>query len=250
MNVFKCSSPTVSVPCFLPLHLFHPLLPCWLCVLVERVVSSRGGCQQFWNATSQGTKNWRWNLTPDSQCLQPTIIKHNGHSSVQNSELLSHSWSDFYHPKLRQILWVTWMDKRTNDSVLMKAGTEPFLLQSVKKRKLSYYGHMLQKERNCMEKEIMQGTTSGHRRRGRPRTRWQDNIKTWSGLTDDRLLRSIEDRSQWRKIIHEAANPRIEDGWRYKVQCAKSVTMVGRNVNNYFYCHIQPEGLLMLSTTC
>ena len=26
-----------------------------------------------------------------------------------------------------------------------------------------------------MEKEIMQGATSGQRRRGRPRTRWQDN---------------------------------------------------------------------------
>jgi len=29
-----------------------------------------------------------------------------------------------------------------------------FLLQSVKKRKLSYYGHVLRKEGNCMEKEI------------------------------------------------------------------------------------------------
>ena len=54
----------------------------------------------------------------------------------------------------------------------------------------------------------MQGTTSGQRR-GRPRTRWQDNITKWTGLTGDRLLRSVEDR---RKIIHEAANPRIEDG--------------------------------------
>ena len=30
------------------------------------------------------------------------------------------------------------------------------------------------------------------------------------------LLRSVEERSQWRKLIHEAANPQIEDGWRYK----------------------------------
>jgi len=55
----------------------------------------------------------------------------------------------------RQILRVTWMDKRTNDWVLRKAGTEPFLLWSVKKRKLSYYGDVLLKEGNCMEKEIM-----------------------------------------------------------------------------------------------
>jgi len=86
------------------------------------------------------------------------------------------------------------------------------LLQLVKKRKLSYYGHVLQKEGNCTEKEIMQGATSGQRRRGRTRTCWQDNITKWTGLTGDRLRICVEDRSQWRKIIHEAANPRIEDG--------------------------------------
>jgi len=123
----------------------------------------------------------------------------------------------------RQILRVKWMDKRTNDRVLRKAGTGPFLLQSVKKRKLSYYGHVLRQEENCTEKEIMKGATSGQRRRGRPRTRWQDNITKWTGLTGDRLLRwSVEDRRQWRKIIYEAANFRIEDGWRYKVQVLKS----------------------------
>jgi len=85
----------------------------------------------------------------------------------------------------RQILRVTWTDKKINDWVLRKTGTEPFLLQSVKKRKLSYYSHVLRKEGNCTEKEIMQGTTSGQRRRERPRTRWQDNTMKWTGLTSD-----------------------------------------------------------------
>ena len=64
---------------------------------------------------------------------------------------------------------------------------------------------------NCKKKEIMQGATPGQRKR-RPRTRWQDNITKRTGLTGDRLLRSVKDRRQWRKIIHKAANPRIEDG--------------------------------------
>ena len=98
-----------------------------------------------------------------------------------------------------------------NIKIMTTIKTEPFLLQSVKKRKLSYYGHVLWKEGNCMEKEIMQGTNSGQRRRGRPRTCWQDNTTKWTELTVDRLLRSVGDRRQWRKIIHETANPRIED---------------------------------------
>jgi len=77
----------------------------------------------------------------------------------------------------RQILRVTWTDKRTNDWVLKK-------LKSVKKRKLSYHRHVLRKEGNCMEKEIMQGATCGQRKRGRPRTRWQNNITKWTGLHD------------------------------------------------------------------
>jgi len=94
----------------------------------------------------------------------------------------------------------------------VKAATEPFLLQSVKKKKAFLLWSCATERRNCVEKEIMQGTTSGQRRRGRPSTRWQDNITKWTGLTGDRLLRSVEDRSQWRKIIHEVANPRIKDG--------------------------------------
>ena len=35
---------------------------------------------------------------------------------------------------------------------------------------------------SCLENEIMQGTMPGARRRGRPRTAWMDNIKTWTGL--------------------------------------------------------------------
>jgi len=31
--------------------------------------------------------------------------------------------------------------------------------------------------------QIMQGTMPGARRRGRPRTAWMDNVKTWTGLS-------------------------------------------------------------------
>jgi len=38
------------------------------------------------------------------------------------------------------------------------------------------------KQESCLKKEIMQETIPGARRRGRPRTAWRDNIKTWTGL--------------------------------------------------------------------
>ena len=60
----------------------------------------------------------------------------------------------------------------------------------------------------------MLGTMPGARERGRPRTAWMDNIKTWTGLSVEKSIRMTEDRDHciWRKYVHGVANPRIEDG--------------------------------------
>jgi len=50
------------------------------------------------------------------------------------------------------------------------------LLNTVKARKLAYYGHTIRKLGSSLEKEIMQGTMPGARRRGRPRTAWMEYI--------------------------------------------------------------------------
>ena len=68
------------------------------------------------------------------------------------------------------------------------------------------------KQGSCLEKEIMQGTMPGARRRGRPRTAWMDNIKTWTGLPEEESVRMTEDRDKWSKCVHDVANFRIDDG--------------------------------------
>ena len=66
---------------------------------------------------------------------------------------------------LRKILRVSWIAKTTNECVLNKAGVKRELLDTVKARKLPYYGHTMRKQGSCLEKEIMQGTMPGARRR-------------------------------------------------------------------------------------
>jgi len=39
-----------------------------------------------------------------------------------------------------------------------------------------------------------------------------DNIKTWTGLSVEELIRMAEDRNKWRKYVRGVANSRIEDG--------------------------------------
>ena len=102
----------------------------------------------------------------------------------------------------------SWTAKKTNEWVLNKAGVQRELLDTVKARKLAYYGHTMRKQGSCLEKEIMQGTMSGARR---PRTAWIDNIKTWTGLSVEESLRISEDRDKWRKYVYGVENPRIEE---------------------------------------
>jgi len=86
------------------------------------------------------------------------------------------------------------------------------VLATVEARKLAYYGHTMRKRGSCLEKEIMQGTMPGARRRGRPRTAWVDNIKTWTGPSVEESMRMTEGRDIWRKYDHGVANPPNEYG--------------------------------------
>ena len=57
----------------------------------------------------------------------------------------------------------------------------------------------MRKQGSCLEKEIMQRTMPGARRRERPRMVWVDNINTWTGLSVEESIRMTEDRVKWRK---------------------------------------------------
>jgi len=97
---------------------------------------------------------------------------------------------------LRKILRVSWTAKKTNEWVLNKAGVTRELLDTVKARMLAYYSHTMRKQGSCLEKEIMQGTMPGARRRGRPRVAWMDNITTWTGLSMEESIKMTEDRDK------------------------------------------------------
>ena len=112
---------------------------------------------------------------------------------------------------LGKILWVSWTAKKASGWVVLKPGVKRELLDTVNARKLPYCGHTMKKQGSCLEKEIMQGTMSGARRRGRPHTAWVDNINTWTGLPVEASIRMTEDRDNWIKYVHGVAKPRIED---------------------------------------
>src|SRR6218665_37161 len=110
------------------------------------------------------------------------------------------------------LLRISWREKRINEWVLNKAETERQLLESIRKRKLTYFGHnMMRKKEESLEKGIIQRNMPGGKARGRRKMRWMDNTRSWTVLARNELLRLVENRQRWRNAVQNASNPRIED---------------------------------------
>jgi len=75
-------------------------------------------------------------------------------------------------------------------------------------------------------KEIMQGTMSGARRRGRPHTAWMNNINTWTGLSVEESVRMTEDRDKWRKYVHGMDRGRLKNRTELDNNCCHSTCLV------------------------
>ena len=74
------------------------------------------------------------------------------------------------------------------------------LLTTVKRHKLKWYGHVTRS--SGLAKTILQGNSSkeGDEEADRGK-RWEDNIKEWTGLEWNIILRKAESREDWRELV-------------------------------------------------
>ena len=97
----------------------------------------------------------------------------------------------------RLLLRINWTDTKSNQYVLGKIGTSERLLTAIVKRKMAFVGHIFRKGDIC--KDLLTGTVYGKRGRGRPKTRYSDNIREFGGnwsFVD--LYRLAQNRQAWR----------------------------------------------------
>ena len=71
-------------------------------------------------------------------------------------------------------------------------GTERQILETVKRRKLQYFGHAIRAQNLCTH--ILQGFVEGKRSRGRQRRRWTVDIKRWTSRTAAECTKLARDR--------------------------------------------------------
>lgn len=67
----------------------------------------------------------------------------------------------------RRMLRITWTRKLRNSEVLEMADTEKVILETIKRRKLGYFGHVIRGSKYGILKLIIQGKIEGKRGLGR-----------------------------------------------------------------------------------
>ena len=103
---------------------------------------------------------------------------------------------------LRRILRISWMEHRTNASVLQQVNIDGSdrLLSKIKCAQLKFFGHVTRAD--GLERKIVDGMVFGKRAPGRPKTKWTDNIKEGAGMSIIDAGRAACDRRRWRSICH------------------------------------------------
>ena len=107
----------------------------------------------------------------------------------------------------RRLLGVPYTAHRTNDSIIGEVrqhiGSFERFFETVKKRKLQWYGHTVRA--NNLATTFLQGAVPGRRPRGRPRKTWLSNVEEWTRRRPRELLTLARDRKEWRRLAHTAS---------------------------------------------
>ncbi|KAF6200405.1 hypothetical protein GE061_006708 [Apolygus lucorum] len=101
----------------------------------------------------------------------------------------------------RRMQRISWVRRMTNENVLQLMNTDRKLLTIVRRRKVSYVGHLLCGEKYSLLLLVFEGKIEGNRSIGRRKTSWYSNILQWTGLKYHDLKNKALNRDEFRQIV-------------------------------------------------
>ena len=83
----------------------------------------------------------------------------------------------------RRLIRVPWTARRSNQSILKEVSPGISLEGMMLKLKLQYFGHLMRRVYDSLEKTLMLGGIGGRRKRGQQRMRWLDGITDYMDVS-------------------------------------------------------------------
>ena len=109
-----------------------------------------------------------------------------------------------------RLLRVSWIARRSNQSILKEISPGNSLEGLMLKLKLQYFGHLMRRAES-LEKTLMLGKIEGRRRKGRQRMRWLDGITDSVDMSLSRLWELVMDGEAWSSAVHGVSKTRLSD---------------------------------------
>ena len=88
----------------------------------------------------------------------------------------------------------------------------PNIVRVIKSRRLRWAGHVARMEEGRSAFKVLAGKPTGKRPLGRPRRRWEDNIRMdleEIGINTGNWVYSAQVRDYWRALVNAALNLRV-----------------------------------------
>ena len=102
--------------------------------------------------------------------------------------------------------------RRLQNEELHSLNRSPNIVRVIKSRILRRAGYVARMEEGKSVFKILTGTCTGKRPLGRPRRRWEDNIRRdlkEIGINSRNWVGSAQDRDYWRVLVNAAFNLRV-----------------------------------------
>jgi hypothetical protein len=90
--------------------------------------------------------------------------------------------------------------------------SSPNIVRVIKSRRMRWAGHVARMGEGSCAFRVLIGRPEGKRPLGRPRRRWEDNIKMElgeTGIDGENWIRLAQDRVQWRAFMNTMMSLRI-----------------------------------------
>ena len=103
----------------------------------------------------------------------------------------------------RRMMKISWMANKSNDTVLKEAHTSRALVNKIRTRQTTFFGHVMRREK--LEHLITTGMMEGKRSRGKQREKMTDGLIKWLGAGKVvEILKATRDRGIWKDMIANA----------------------------------------------